>query len=61
MAPRVALLSGNILDLPRLFRPNAVTTARCFSVQPITERLNVTFILPAMISFPSLFGFTMPH
>jgi hypothetical protein len=60
MAPRVASLSGSNLDLPRLFRPNAATTALCLCVQPITERLNVTFILAAMISFPSLFMFTMP-
>jgi hypothetical protein len=60
MAPRVASLSGSNLDLPRLFRPNAVTTALCLWVLCITERLNVTFILPAMISYPSLFMITMP-
>jgi hypothetical protein len=60
MAPRIASLSGSNLDLPRLFRPNAVTTALCFCVQPITERLNVTFILAAMTSLPSLFVFTTP-
>ena len=50
MAPRVASLSGRRCDLPLLLSPNALTMALCLTVQPITERFNVTFIIPAMIS-----------
>jgi hypothetical protein len=42
IAPLVEGLSGRTLDLPRRFSPNAVTTAFCFSVEPITDLFSVT-------------------
>jgi hypothetical protein len=60
MAPRVASLSGNTLDLPRRLSPKARTTALCFCVHPITDPLSVTLILPAILKPIPYASFEVP-